>query len=256
MKTKIHKFAINVPNPSEKLAEVMLSLKPASSKDISTAVVPELVKNKLHILKAGISLDGCGNVSKKSLKLTLKPFSSIHVYVNVESSLSKKQEVAGLHLVDTRKGKITGGVLLICTSKPLIESPVTVITSPNACSAVLAKGLYGIEVGKAVTKPQFRVVPSGKEIEMVAQITNPTANPLQNTRVYLEHLGGANAEFDPGIWNIGTLNKGEIFYATWKIRSKTWLRGYFEPSIVVSSQGSEPTRITDRILFASKDKDD
>lgn len=248
---KTHKFSVNVPNPTDKPVDVKLSLKAASIKDISGALPPEVSKSQLQILKAGISLDACKGTTKKSLNLKLKPFSSVQVYVMAESADSKKQAVAGFHIVDTRKSKTAGGVLLICSNASLTEPAGVFITSPNCCPAVLVKKLYGVNPGEDVTRPRFRAIPSGKEIELIAQIINPTAKPLQDIKIYLEHLGGANAEFSPGTWNAGILNKGDVFYASWKLQSSNWLRSEFAPSIVVSSQGSEPVRLTSKISFES-----
>ena len=74
-------------------------------------------------------------------------------------------------------------------------------------------------------------------------LTNKTRAALPNVQAYLEHLGGSDAAFTPTIWNIGTLAPKQAFYATWAVRPMGSKIGAFTASIVVSSDGTDPTRL-------------
>jgi hypothetical protein len=150
------------------------------------------------------------------LKLKLQPFSTVEVYVVVNTAPSRKSGIAAFHLVDRRKRKVVGGVFLVCTNPPFTEPGGQVVSTPNPCPAVLAADLYSIVPGSDPSKASGTAfMQVGSTMELVGQITNPIATPLKYAQVYLEHLGVSNAEFTPGTWNMGTLEKAltEIDYA-------------------------------------------
>lgn len=242
-----HRFTVNVPNPTARSASVQLSLEPASLKDfdLSGHDFPEA---DLEVIDTGLTLDPCVEEGKPSLEVKLQPFASIDIHVVVNTAPPKKPGVVGFHLVDRRRGKNVGGVLLVCMDPPFVEPVSQMVSTPNPCPATLATDLYAISPGDDPSKPSnVRPIRPGATLELVAQITNPTRNSLNDTQVYLEHLGASNMEFAPGTWNVGVLGKGDVFYATWLIRATTWLTGSFEMGIVVVSEGMDPVRLKGKV---------
>ncbi|MBI5118864.1 hypothetical protein HZA56_20540 [Candidatus Poribacteria bacterium] len=245
-----HRFTVNVPNPTTQRASVQLRLEPAKRQGFSW-LPREFPKAGLKVIAAGLALDACAEEGNPTLKLKLEPFTSIDVHAVVNTAPSKKPGVAGFHLVDHRKGKDVGGVFLVCIDPPLDEPVSQTITTPNPCPATLARNLYLIQPGDDPSKvSRIKSVRPGDILDLVAQITNPTGKSLKNTQVYLEHLGVSNVEFTPSTWNIGTLGKGAVFYATWPIRITAWQTGSFEPSVVVLSQRTDPVRLNGKLSLA------
>ena len=251
-----HRFEVNVPNPSDQNVSAKLRLEPAKRADLSWLHHKGL-KTDIKVISTYIALDPCAQEGQPDLKLELEPFASIDVYVIVNIAPSKTPSVAAFHLVDRREGKDVGGVLLVCTDPPFAEPASQLVTTRNPCPAVLATGLYAIQPGDDPSKSvPVEPILAGDTVEIVAQITNPTTNPVKNTQAYLEHLGVSNAEFTPGTWNMGTLAKGDIFYATWPIRTTAWQAGSFNACLVVTSQGMDPVRLNGTIKLAPRQGSD
>ncbi len=244
----VHRFAVNVPNPAAQRASVELRLEPVRRGELSW-LRHEGVKTSLEVTSTGITRDPCAERGKPELKLSLDPFTSVDVHVVVTTAPSRKPGVAAYHLIDRRGGKDAGGVLLLCADPPFAEPRSQVVSSPKPCLIVLARDLYAIQPGDDPAKSAAKPILAGNSMELVAQITNPTAAALKQTRVYLEHLGGSNAEFAPGTWNVGTLARGAVFYATWSVRTFPWQFGTFNASVVVVSQGMDPVRLSGRIAI-------
>lgn len=246
----IHRFTVNVPNPTAKSASVQLRLEPAKRQDFDW-LPREFPKADLEVIDTHLVLDPCAKEGKPSLKFTLEPLTSLDIHVVVNTAPPRKSGVAGFHLVDRRNGKDVGGVFLVCMDPPFVEPVSQTISTPNPCPATLAKDLYAIQSGDDPSKPSSaKPIRPGDNLELVAQITNPTSKPLKETQVYLEHLGTSNVDFTPGTWNIGVLGKGVVFYATWPIRTTAWQTGSFETSIVVVSAGLDPVRLNGKIALA------
>ena len=66
--------------------------------------------------------------------------------------------------------------------------------------------------------------------------------------VYLEHLGISGIEFEPGSWNIGSMQPKEVFYATWTIKTLGHTVA-MHASIVATSQQKDPVRLNSSIEF-------
>lgn len=249
-----HRFTVNVPNPIRQSASVQLRLEPAKQQDFYW-LPRDCRKADLEVIDAGLALDPCAEEGKPGLKLKLEPFTSTDIHVVVKTAPSNKPGVAGFHLVDRRKGKDVGGVFLVCLDPPFVEPVGQTVSTPNPCPATLARDLYVIRSGDDPSKPsKAKPVRLGDSLELVAQITNLTGKSLKDTQVYLEHLGASDVEFTPGTWNIGTLGKGDVFYATWLIRTTAWQTGSYETSIVVVSQGQDPVRLNGKLLLAFREK--
>lgn len=246
----IHRFAVTVPNPSAQNVSVQLRLEAAKHTDFSW-LRHEGLKTSLKVINSGIVLDPCAKEGKTDLKLKLEPFASVDVYIVINTTPSRKPGIAAFHLVDRRKGKVAGGVFLVCANPPFTEPPSQIVSTPNPCPAALATDLYTILPGNDPSKTSgANFILAGDTMEIVAQITNPTAQPLKHAQVYLEHLGGSNAEFTPGTWNMGVLARGDVFYATWSIRTTAWQVGSFNVCLVVVSEGMDPVRLNGTIKLA------
>lgn len=249
-----HRFTVNVPNPTAQSASVQLRLEPATRQDFDW-LPREFPKADIEVIDTGLALDPCAEEGKPILKLKLEPFTSIDIHVVVNTAPPKKPGVAGFHLVDRRKGKDVGGVFLVCMDPPFVEPVSQTVSTPNPCPATLARDLYAILPGDDPSKPSnAKPIQPGENLELVAQITNPTGKSLKDTQVYLEHLGASNVEFMPRTWNIGTLGKGDVFYATWPIRTTAWQTGSFETSIVVVSQDLDPVRLNCKISLMLRNR--
>lgn len=249
-----HQFTVNVPNPTAQSASVQLRLEPARRQDFDW-LSREYSNTALEIIDMGLALDPCARAGKPTLKLKLEPFSSVDVHVVINTATSKKPGAAGFHLVDQRRGKDVGGVFLVCVDPPFAEPAGQVVSVANPCKAILAADIYTIPPGDDPSQAsRTRPIRPGDSLELVAQITNPTGRPLKDVQAYLEHLGSSNVEFTAGTWNIGTLSKGDVFYATWPICATRWQTGSYEASIVVVSQGAAPVRLNGKISLALRDK--
>lgn len=249
-----HRFTVNVPNPTAQSVSVQLRLEPAD-KDKDYFWLPrEFPKADLEVIDIGLAFDPCAEEGKPSLKLKLEPFTSVDIHVVVNTAPSKKPGVAGFHLVDRRKGRDVGGVFLVCIDPQFVEPVSQTVSTPNPCPATLAD-LYLIQPGDDPSKPsKAKPMRPGDSLELVAQIMNLTDKSLKDTQVYLEHLGASNVEFTSGTWNIGMLGKGEVFYATWPIRITARQTGSYETSIVVVSQGLDPTRLNGKLSLDFSEK--
>jgi hypothetical protein len=229
-----------------------LLLEPARRKDFD---LPghDFPKADLEVIGTGLTLALCAEEGKPSLEVNLQPFTSVDVHVVVNTASPKKPGVAGFHLVDRRKGKDVGGVLLVCMDPPFVEPVSQMVSTPNPCPVTLAMDLYAILPGDDPSNPSnAKPIRLGSTLELVAQITNPTGELLKDTQVYLEHLGASNMEFAPGTWNVGVLGKGDVFYATWLIRATTWLIGSFETGIVVVSEDMDPVRLKGKVSISPR----
>ena len=244
----VHRFAVNVPNPDAQSASVELRLEPVRRGELSW-LHHEGVETPLKVTSTGITRDPCAERGQPKLTLSLDPFTSVDVHVVVITAPSGRPGVAAYHLIDRRGGKDAGGVLLVCADPLFTEPGGQVVSTPKPCPIVLARDLYAIQPGDDPAKSPAKPILAGNSMEFVAQITNPTAGALKETRVYLEHLGGSNAEFAPGTWNVGTLAPGAVFYTTWSIRTSPWQVGAFNASVVVVSEAMDPVRLTGRIAI-------
>lgn len=248
-----HKFVVTIPNSTTKAAGVQLKLVPAEPKEYAWLNHPG-VKSKLEVVDKRIVLDPCDK-GKPELKLELEPLSTIQVHIVINTNTGKKAGVTGFHLVDIRQGKPVGGVLLLCAHPTYKPPKPKVVKVPNMCPAVLAKPLYTIWPGADPSKAASHAdLEAGRSLELVAQITNSKERPLHNARVYLENMGHSKVTFVPGTYSMGTLQRGNVFYATWKINADIWQEGSFEPDLVVSADNFVPTRINGSLRFKPKPK--
>jgi hypothetical protein len=250
----IHRFTVNIPNPTSHDASVQLRLERAHPADLKSLCL-DVPENELKVEGAGIALDPCAVEGEPVLNLDLKPHCSIDVHAIINTFPASREGIAAFHLIDQRDGKLAGGVLLACIDPPPPQPPSQVVATPNPCPATLARNLHWIVPGDDPSKsPHEMPMPPGKNLEIIAQIINPSKKPLKNTRVYIEHLGGSDAELTPGTWNVGTMQPGQIFFATWKIRTNVWQSGTYMASIVVMSQETDPVRLNAKIAIGSSEE--
>lgn len=250
----MHRFAVNVPNAGGRAETVQLRLEPVKRMQ-ALWLHPEGVKTPLEVTNSGITLDPCAERGKRELTLNLEPFTSVDVHVVVTTAAPGRPGIAAFHLIDRRGGKDAGGVLLVCADPPFVEPAGQVVAPANPCPAVFAADVFIVRPGEDPSKPSPAVaLVAGSSMEIVAPITNPTAGPLSEARVYLEHLGGSNAEFTPGTWNMGTLKPKDVFYATWRVRTSAWQAGTFVVSIVVGSRGTDPVRLAGKVAVKADNR--
>jgi hypothetical protein len=239
----IHRFAISVPNPTERPDVVELELAPVTTPLHGTGLA--LPERRLHVEHAGISLDPCDAGGHRTLQVTLEPFSSVTVTAVVTTKPDPKGGAATFQLVDRRRKRVVGGVTLACTDPVLLAAPPQTISVSHPCPVTLAANPYAVAPHADPSKPPPQAdVTLGIACDFVVPLVNRTKVTLHNVQAYLEHLGGSDAAFTPIIWNIGTLVPEEqIFYATWPVRPTGEETGVFKASIVVSSDRTDPTRL-------------
>jgi hypothetical protein len=237
----IHRFAINVPNPSAQGVAAELRLEPV--KKGLPGVTPPLPDGQLRVENAGLSLDPCGDAGKDVLGLKLAPFSSAAVTAAV--TIASGKGVAAYHVVDRRDGKIAGGVTIVCTEPALQDAPGQVIAAPHPCPVTLAGTSYEVMPDADPSKRSTQTgVQPGADCDFVAPLINATGKPIEGVVAYLEHLGGADASFVPMTWNIGAMKPKDLFFATWRIHPAGGKTGSFRATLVLRSSGSDPTRIS------------
>ena len=95
-------------------------------------------------------------------------------------------------------------------------------------------------------------IPLEADLQLVAPITNPRSRRLEEVEVYLEHLGLSDAEFTPGTWSVGSLAAGDLFFATWPLRTSGQMTGTFDACVVVASKGKDPVRLHALIEISAK----
>lgn len=239
----IHRFAVNVPNPGAKPAAVRLRLEPASRRDLRS--LPHgLPKGRLAVRHAGLGLDPCACEGRPMYTLKLDPRSSADIQVVIETAPARNPGFAGFNLIETRGGKDTGGVFLLCTDPAYAEPAGQVVTLPNLCTAAFAKAPYLIEEGQDPgTAAAADPASASRAFDLVAPIANAGRRPLVDARAHLEHTGASGVAFSQGIWNMGTLRPGDVFLATWTVWASPAIRGPVTATIVVGSQRANPVRL-------------
>jgi len=239
----IHRFTVNVPNPTSKTVLSELRLENAKLANIFPIDVPEA---NLEVLRAGLALDPC-DPGKRNIAVRLAAHASLDIHVTVVTADLPRRAIGGsamLNLADRRGGKVVGGVLLACIDRSAPEWPGKEVSTSTPCPAVLATTVYGVTIGADPSKrPAKKALPIGAQFNLVAPIMNPKAQSLMGVMVYLEHLGISGATFVPASWNVGILRQGDIFYATWHVNTDNSRLGSFNASIVVASDGSDRTRL-------------
>jgi hypothetical protein len=237
-----HRFSINVPNPTDRAEVASLTLEPVAGALPSLGL--GLPESALKVERAGISIDPCGAGGRRTLQVKLNPFSSATVTAVVITKPDRKGGTAAFQLVDRRGPRVAGGVTLACVSPPPRDAIANIIAAANPCPVILARPPYAIAPGADPSqRPPRPAITSGVACDLVAALTNKTRAALPNVQAYLEHLGGSDAAFTPTIWNIGTLAPKQVFYATWALRPMGSKTGAFTASMVVSSDGTDPTRL-------------
>lgn len=241
----IHRFEVNVPNPGPGTALIDLSLEEGSLKDLVALGFPRA--ERLDIRDAGITLDPCAEAGEPRLELKLEPLTSTTVYVVVDAAGG--QGAGLLHLVDRREDR-TGGVLLAYLEGIDSDPAGTTITPERPCPIELAGPLYaGTEEDATQEDPDGIVV--GGWSWLIVPLVNPTQAAEEGAFAYLEHLGGADGDFEPGTWQLGDLAPGERFLAAWRVRLDT-PSAPLRPCIVVGGRKTDPVRLSSEARFWEK----
>ncbi|MCA0458545.1 MAG: hypothetical protein LCI00_31575 [Chloroflexi bacterium] len=244
-----YRFTVNVPNLDETPTSVQLRLEEAEKSDLELIQL-DLETYGLEVVNTGISLDPFANESDSRLEINLEPRTSVDVYVFINIISTGQTKWTAFNLIDEREGIIVGGVLLVVTDPPITEVNGQIVPARDPCLATLAQDIYWVNPGDDPSKPDNNSgIPPEKTVELIAAITNPTTKPLSGVTVYLEHLGKSNAEYEPGTWNIGTLEADQVFYASWLIHTTAWQSGTFEASIIATSDDTNPIRLNSNFVL-------
>jgi hypothetical protein len=267
----IHRFAINVPNGTDRPALASLRLEPVSVADLADFAL-DVPSTELKIRSACLSLDDCPprrpfwlrfvefvsfrrfghrwDDGCKRLEIELEPQSAVDVHVAIKSA--GREGVVAINLVDRREGRVAGGVtLLVIEGHP--ESAGQHIEAKNPCPVVLADEPNWLPPGSEPDDdPTGGPIPMGYEVDLVAWITNPTQEVLAETTAYLEHLGSSQATFVPTTWNVGDFEPGARFPLVWRIQTDGSTSGSAAISIVAASIGTDPIRLAGRIELGGR----
>ena len=238
---KTHRFVVNVPNPTSQSVSIQLRLARAKRQALS-AIFGRRPKGELEVVHAGLNANPCSDEGEPRLALKLRPFTSRDVHVVIKTN---NQGVDAFHVIDRRNNRDVGGVMIVCADPALTEPVGVGVPVANPCPAVLAKSAGIIAAGGDPSEPTPSLdVQPGAAVELVVPITNPTRTPLKNVQIYLEHLGQSTIGYVPAIWNAGTLNRNDVFYATWTLQVGWRESGVVSATVVVASQRSNPVRLT------------
>jgi hypothetical protein len=238
----ICRFVVNVPNPGPGGAAIDLSLEKGSIDELVRLGFPKT--ELLEIQDAGITLDPCAEGGNERLELKLGSRESAEVYVVLQTAGG--QGAALLHLVD-RRGDETGGVMLACFEGIDSDPAGTVITPELPCPIELAAPIYACDADDA-TQEDARGVVVGGWSTLAAVLVNAGSESLAGAFAYLEHLGGADAEFEPGTWQLGDLAPGDKFFTVWRVRADS-AAGPLRPCIVVGSEKTDPVRLVGEVAL-------
>ena len=188
MTTKIHRFAVNVPNPAAKRVGVVLRLERATGIDLKP--YGAVSSRALKVAHAGIARGPCADKGEERIKLTVAARSSVDVYVVIEAETGAKPGAAIYNLVDNRGGLDIGGVMVACVDPPLVDAPGQLVKSRKPSPLALAHALYAVRPGEDPAKPASAAVLAGlTEFDLVAPITPASKQVLTDVKIYLEHLG-------------------------------------------------------------------
>ena len=236
-----HRFTVNIPNAGARstTAELRLERMRAAQLRKLDLALPD---GRLALEHAGIARDACAR-GDKVLKLRLKAYESIDVYVTIETAPADPAVggAVALNLVDRRPGQ-EGGVLLLAVDPLLGDPPGNPVPAPTPCPVTLGRAPYFVDVEGDPTKPVRQTLPLGQTMDLVAPLVNRSRSRLANVTAYLEHLGACDAAFVPALWNMGPLRR-DPFYAVWTVAASGSLAGTFDVAIVVQDDSTDPTRI-------------
>lgn len=237
-----HRFTVNVPNPTDATVVALLSLESATLAGLDPPL--DVPRGALKRVSASLALDPCAREGKARLRVTLEPYASVDVYATIVTADSRPGVggAAAFNLVDRRGGRTVGGVMLVCVDRPGAEAAGTLVKTPKPCPVTLSQNPYAVPLDGHPAKQITQTVPFTGSFTLVVPVTNPRQRTLDEVTAYLEHTGASGAAFVPAVWNIGTLNPGQIFYATWTVFSGG-VTGAFSASVVVESQRADPTRL-------------
>ena len=230
------RFEVVVPNPGPGAVDIELSLEKGSMDELGNLGFPRA--ELLEIVDAGITFDPCEDGGERRVDLKLGPLESTKVYVVVD--VAGGPGAALLHLVD-RRGDETGGVMLACFEGIDADPAGTVVQPEQPCPIELAGPIYAcLEDAPGQEDPDGIIV--GGWSWIAVPLVNVSSDVLPGAFGYVEHLGGADADFDPGTWQMGDLAPGEKFLAVWRVRVDS-ARVPLGPCIVVGSDKTDPVRI-------------
>jgi hypothetical protein len=264
------RFTVNVPNPSDGTVAPTLTLEPVTEAELTTFGydIPlgrlKIRSTRMTTTAPASTLAGCVDglwmlilaliswligrpIQAQPLTVRLDPQTGADVHVTIDAVGSNG--VAAMHLVDRRGGEIVGGVTLLVGGNSINVS-TTPSEARNPCPLTLGEAPFWLPPGDEpdATRPAGPI-PSGYDVDLVAWITNETEASLGDTTAYLEHLDGADAEFRPAIWSLGSFEPGSRFPLRWRVRGGNRAAGDWYPSIVVAAKGYDPIRLRPTITF-------
>jgi hypothetical protein len=235
----MHRFKVNVPNPTDRAAVVQLRLEPG--KLTGLAEFPRGDKRgPLKVVAAGLALDPCAESGRAELKLRIGARDSVDVYAIVTTAASSRPAATGFHVIDRRGGKDVGGVFVVCAEPTLADTVASVVPARRPCPAELVD-LFAVAPGAEPLPTNAVAVAPGDAVDLVALVRAGQA--LKDMQIYLEHLGAGNAEFTAATWNLGHIPKGTVVPARWALQTSGWQTGVFRASLVAMAGGFDPTRL-------------
>jgi hypothetical protein len=177
-----------------------------------------------------------------TLKIGPRDMAFVRVVVETIDPPAGRPAHAVFEVTDERQGAIVGGVTVVATTTPPIDTGDP--KPANPCPLVLAGDLYTVELGESPdVKAPPAVVAADRPRQLVVPITNSSSDHLERAVAYLEHLDTSNVRFDPVTWTLGSMEPGATFWTTWTIDARGAEPGAFEASIVVRDEKHDPIRL-------------
>jgi hypothetical protein len=241
---------IVIPNHTDADTDAVLVLEP-----VDPTAIPglELEPGELEVLAAGITADLCADVDQefeRALRVTVPAHSEIAVRVVVRTD-DRTTGTVGFALTDERDGIVVGGVTIVC-SNPLYTDTAPSVPPRNPCPLDLVTPLHIVYPDTDPSTPLETpgIILKGGIFDLVAWVRNTTNVPIDNTTLYVEHLGVSGIEIEPRIWHIGTVEPADEFRATWRINSYTSRPAPYEFSLVAESANFDPVRIHTQVVVS------
>jgi len=179
-------------------------------------------------------------VFTRPMTLRLRPMSTVDVVVALD--VTGALGAAGVRLVDRRGGRIVGGVTVLAFEGIAEQRPST-IPAEKPCPMSIEPLVWLPHRVPADRRSEGGPLPVDLDVDLVAWVSNPTDRVLSDATAYLEHLGGAPADFRAGRWNLGEFGPGMRFPLRWCVTASSAAAGQWAASIVVAATGFDPTRV-------------
>ena len=254
MRTRKRLLDVFVPNATSREMIASLVVRPVDPSSVEglLPVVSEYGR-PLEYVSFGISDPETDGTPQAELQLSLGPFQDKIVRFQIETIEPEEGQtaIAAFQLADYRGGTLVGGVTVVCTTPPYFTEIASSRDPENACPLVLTT--EDLTFAYTGTSPEQTVnvkdIQPEKSLSIVAVVENPGKDTVTGASVYIEHLGRSNVGVEGKVWNIGTIEPGQRFWAMWQVDASNVNPGHHEASFIFRGDGYSPIRRRGRFLI-------